>query len=123
MAVIDNNIESVVINYLKENLPVGWSVSSDVPETKPEKFVTVERTGGGVTSVRVEQPEVIVSYYHQNDPVAASNVAVAMDIKLRAEIIAQPNVSKVERLSLVRLDDLAAKFRRYQAYYSFVHLI
>lgn len=123
MAVIDNNIESVVINYLKENLPEGWSVSSDIPEVKPKKFVTVERTGGGVTSVRVEQPEVIVSYYHQTDPVEASNVAVAMDIKLRAEIIEQPNVSKVERLSLVRLDDLAAKFRRYQAYYSFVHLI
>lgn len=120
---MDNNIESVLINYLKDNLPEGWTVSSDVPQNKPEKFVVVERTGGGVTNVRIEQPEVIISYYHAESAPEASKVAVDMDIKLRAEIIAQPNVSKVERMSLVRLDDLTVKYKRYQAYYSFVHLI
>ena len=120
---MQNNIEAILIGWLKDNLPEGWSVSSDVPETKPEKFVTVERTGGPVSSVRIEQPEVIVSFYHATDAVECSRVALATDIKLRAEIIQQPNVSKIDRMSLVRLDDLVSKFRRYQAYYSFVNLI
>lgn len=120
---MDKNIESILIAWLNANLPSGWSASADVPENKPDKFVVVERTGGGVTTVRIEQPEVIISYYHKSDAVECSKVALETDIKLRAEIIEQANVSKVERMSLVRLDDLTIKFKRYQGYYSFVHLI
>lgn len=120
---MQNNIEAILITWLNENLPEGWEAFSDIPEVKPDKYVQVERTGGPVSSVRIEQPEVIISFNHRTDAVEASKVAFETDIKLRAEIIKQPNVSKVDRMSLVRLDDLTTKFRRYQAYYSFVNLI
>jgi hypothetical protein len=123
MAERDNNIESILIAWLSANLPSGWSVSSDIPENKPDKFVTVERTGGPVDSVRIEEPEVIISYYSNGSASEVSKVSLDMDIKLRAEIIQHDNVSRVRRMSLVRLDDLTIKFKRYQAYYSFVHLI
>lgn len=120
---MQNNIEAIVIGWLNSNLPEGWTASADIPEEKPEKFVTVERTGGPVSTVRIEQPEVIVSFYHESDAVECSKVALETDIKMRAEIIKLNNVSKIDRMSLVRLDDLVSKFKRYQAYYSFVNLI
>ena len=101
----------------------GWEAFGDIPEEKPEKFIVVERTGGSVNSVRIERPEITISFYHKTSSSEAAEVALATDIKLRAEIIEQPNISKVERNSLVRLDDLIIKYPRYMAYYSFVHLL
>ena len=120
---MENNIEAILIKYFNDNLPEGWEAFADIPDVKPDQYVQVERTGGPVGSVRIEVPEVIVSFYHKTSAVEASKVALDMDIKMRAEIIRHNAVSKAERLSLVRLDDLVTKYRRYQAYYSFVCLI
>lgn len=120
---MENNIEAILISWLNANLPDGWKAFADVPEVKPDKYVQVERTGGPVGSVRIEVPEVIISFNHKSSAVEASKVALETDIKMRAEIIKHDAVSKAERLSLVRLDDLVTKYRRYQAYYSFVCLI
>jgi len=115
-------IESILISWLNTNVE-GWEAFGDIPEEKPEKFIVVERTGGSVNSVRIERPEITISFYHKTSSSVAAEVALATDIKLRAEIIEQPNISKVERNSLVRLDDLIVKYPRYMAYYSFVHLL
>lgn len=120
---MEKNIEAIVIGWLNENLPEGWSASADIPEVKPKQFVTVERTGGPVAMVRLEQPEVIVSFYHETDATEASKVALETDIKMRHDIVRHNSVSKIDRMSLVRLDDLVSKYRRYQGYYSFVVLI
>lgn len=115
-------IESKLISWLNANVD-GWEAFGDIPEEKPEKFIIVERTGGPVDSVRIERPEVTISFFHKTSSSEAAEVAVATDIKLRAEIINDNSISKVERNSLVRLDDLIIKYPRYMAYYSFVHLL
>lgn len=122
---MESNIEAILIAWLNTegNLPDGWSAYTDTPEVRPDKYVLIERTGGPVNSVRIEQPEVIISFYHKTSSLEASTVAFHTDKKLRAEIIKNNAVSRVQRLSLVRLDDLVTKYRRYQAYYSFVCLI
>lgn len=117
------NIEETVIAWLNANLPEGWKASGDVPEDKPEKFVVVERTGGPVDVVRLERPELTIGYFHKTSASEAGDVALAMDIKIRAEITKVNNISRVQRMSLVRLDDLVIKYPRYQGYYSFVHLL
>jgi hypothetical protein len=118
-----NNIEEKIIAWLTANVPEDWPVSGDVPEDKPDKFIIVERTGGGVVSERLEQPDITIRFYNKKSAAEASNLAIETDIKLRREIPQVRNISKVQRLSLVRLDDLVIKYPTYQAYYSFVHLI
>lgn len=119
---VENNIEKKFIAFIKSVVPNDWPVSGEIPEVKPDKFIVCERTGGPSDNIgRIEQPEIIVSFYHKTSQQEASDLALATDIKIMREFVQLNEVSKVERLSLVRLDDLVIKYRRYQGYYSFVH--
>lgn len=115
-------IESKLISWLNANVD-GYEAFGDIPEERPKKFIIVERTGGPVDNVRIERPEVTVSFYNSESASEVAEVALATDIKLRAEFINDQSISKIERNSLVRLDDLIIKCPRYLAYYSFVHLL
>ncbi len=115
-------IEAILIKWLNENV-AGYTASGDIPEVRPKKFIVVERTGGPVDSVRIERPEVTISFYNADSAADAASTAVQTDIKLRAELPLLPQISKIERNSLVRLDDLVIKCPRYLAYYSLVHLL
>lgn len=53
------NIEKILIDYLMPLLP-DVTVSSDVPNPRPEKLVTVERTGGGADSIVLDRPQVMI---------------------------------------------------------------
>ena len=118
---MDNNIEKKLIAFIKSVVPADWPVSGEVPETG-DQYIVVERTGGPSDKIgRIEQPELIVSYSHKTSQQAASDIAIATDIKIMREFVQRTEVSSAERLSLVRLDDLVKKYRRYQGYYSFVH--
>jgi len=118
-------IESLMISWLNSTgvLPDGWEAFGSIPENKPEKFVLVERSGGPVDNVRIERPDLTIRFFCKGDADAAGDVALATDKKIREDFIAQPNVSKVERNSLLRLDDLIIKWPTYMGYYSFVYLV
>jgi len=117
-------IESLMISWLNDgNLPAGWEAFGSIPEVKPDMFVVVERTGGPVDNVSIERPDLTIRYFHKDDADLAGDVATDTDKKIRLEFIAFPNVSKVERNSLVRLDDLVIKWPTYMGYYSFVYLV
>lgn len=119
---MNNNIEKKMITFLKSVVPSDWPVSGEVPEDDADQYIVVERTGGPSDRIgRIEQPELIISYCHKTSQQAASDLAIATDIKIMREFIQRTEVSSAERLSLVRLDDLVKKYRRYQGYYSFVH--
>lgn len=119
---VENNIEKKLIAFIKSVVPADWPVSGDIPENKPPKFIVCERTGGPADSIgRIEEPEIIVSFFHKTSQQEASDLAVATDIKILREFKNRPEISKADRLSLVRLDDTVIKYRRYQGYYSFVH--
>lgn len=119
---VNNNIETKMIAFLNANLPSGWKAYGEIPETRPTQYVLVERTGGPADTIaRIERPELIISYTHKTSQKEASNTSLAMDTKIIRDFKKLPEVSRTERLSLVRLDDLVTKERRYQGYYSFTH--
>ena len=116
-------IESLMIQFLntEDVMPEGWEAFGSIPEVKPDKFVVVERSGGPVDTVRIERPDLTIRFFCKDDADLAGDVATATDKKIRMDFAQQPNVSKVERNSLVRLDDLIIKWPTYMGYYSFVY--
>lgn len=116
-------IESVMIQWLNSGniLPEGWEAFGSIPETKPDQFVLVERSGGPLDNVSIERPDLTIRYFCKGDADTAGDVAVNTDKLIREEFLKLPNVSKVERNSLLRLDDLIIKWPTYMAYYSFVY--
>ena len=120
--VVQNNIEKKVIAFLKTVVPAEWKVFGEIPESRPDQYILVERTGGPSDMIgRVEEPELIISFTHKTSQQIASDMAIATDIKIVRDLKAINEISRVQRLSLVRLDDLVTKERRYQGYYSIVH--
>lgn len=117
------NIETLMINWLNSGgiLPTGWEAFGSIPAEKPAKFVLVERTGGPVDNVSLERPDLTIRFFCRDSADEASKVATATDKKIRLQFVSQPNVSKVERNSLLRLDDLIIKWPTYMGYYSFVY--
>lgn len=115
-------IESLMINWLNDsNLPVGWEAFGSIPEVKPDRFVLVERSGGPVDNVSIERPDLTIRFFDKDSADNAGDVASATDKKIRLEFVQLPNVSKVERNSLQRLDDLVIKWPTYMGFYSFVY--
>jgi hypothetical protein len=117
------DIETLMISWLNSGgrLPAGWEAFGSIPEIKPEKFVLVERSGGPVDNVSIERPDLTIRFFCRDSADVAKTVATATDKKIRLEFVTQPNVSKVERNSLLRLDDLVIKWPTYMGYYSFVY--
>lgn len=117
-------IESLMISWLNSDnrLPEDWEAFGSIPADKPDKFVVVERTGGPSDNVRLDRPDLTIRFFCKDDADAAGDVALATDAKIRLEFIDQRNVSKVQRNSLTRLDDLIIKWPTYMGFYSFVYL-
>lgn len=51
-------IEAYLVSHLSE--AVGYTVRADVPNPRPERLVTVSRTGGGSDSTVLDRPTVAV---------------------------------------------------------------
>lgn len=116
-------IESLMISWLNDgNLPEDWEAFGSIPKEKPDQFVVVERTGGPADNVRIDRPDLTIRFFCKDDADLAGDVALETDKKIRLEFVNQRNVSKVQRNSLVRLDDLIIKWPTYMGYYSFVYL-
>lgn len=52
------DIEAALVAWLAAN--TGHHVSTDVPNPRPETLVSVERTGGGVTDLVMDNPTVAI---------------------------------------------------------------
>lgn len=116
------NIEKTVIKWLTDRPEITWPVFADIPENRPEYYITVERTGGSRGTVRIEEPELLISVNHNSSALEASDMALKIDSMID-NIRLENSISNVERLSFSRLDDLAIKYRRYQIYYVFTHFM
>jgi hypothetical protein len=117
------DIETLMISWLNSAgvLPADWEAFGSIPEVKPAKFVLVERSGGPVDNVSIERPDLTIRFFCRDSADEAKTAATATDKKIRLEFVNQRNVSKVERNSLLRLDDLIIKWPTYMGYYSFVY--
>lgn len=109
------NIEKVIIAWLSANVGSGWLVFGDQPSPRPEKYLTVDRTGGPRESMVLDKAEILIEVYHKTSRVDASDKAYEL-----ADIL--PNLTTLEPItrskvnSVVKLDDLVGQYWRYQIY-------
>lgn len=111
-----DNIEVVVIDWLKTIAGVGYPVSGDIPTTRPASFITVDRTGGNRESMVLDRAEILIEVYHKESRLEASNKANAI-----ADLIPQlenykANITHADVNSVVNLPDLIGQYQRYQVY-------
>lgn len=113
---MDNvNIEEIVIGFLGANKTTGWQVYGDVPKTRPNAFIIVDRTGGPRENIVQDRAEILVEVYHKTSRVSASDEANRVaDIIKNLETLEPVMRAKVN--SVVKLDDLIGQYWRYQVY-------
>lgn len=52
------DIEASIVAWIAAN--TGWDAATEVPNPRPERFVSIERTGGGVTGIVLDNPTVAI---------------------------------------------------------------
>lgn len=108
------NIEATIIEYLNKN---GIKAVADIPATRPDEFVTVERTGGSFGSVVLDRPTVAVQAW-STTRYKASELMTEVDTLMR-NLVSISGVSKCSRNSLYNYPDESGH-PRYQAVYDIV---
>ena len=109
-------IEKIVLDYLSAALQVP--VFMERPETPPESYVLIEKTGGGKTNWIYTATMAIQSIAPTLENAAKLNEQVkeAMD-----NIIVLEDVSRSNLNSDYNFTDTTSKKYRYQAVYDLVH--
>lgn len=112
---VKQNVEKLVIAWLKANIGDGWSVFGDQPKEKPVGYALVDRTGGPRESMVLDSAEILIEVYHRDSRESASDKANEI-----ADII--PQLKEIESItranvnSVVKLDDTINQYWRYQIY-------
>lgn len=107
------NIEAVIKEYLSSKLAVLVSVT--VPSNRPEKFVTIERTGGPLEYVVMDHATLAIQSWAKT-PYEASELANEVDSTMQN--LNLPNITKVERNSIYNFPD--TQKARYQGVYEVI---
>lgn len=109
-------IEKVVLDYLNEVLEVRAYM--EVPVDPPERYVVIEKVGGGVENYIRRAALALQSYAESLYQAAVLNEAVkaAMD-----DIVALDSVSHASLSNDYNFTDTRTKKYRYQAVYNIVY--
>lgn len=109
-----NDTESILVAYLSKYLDVP--VAADVPEIRPDRFVSLERTGGSFDQIVVDHPTLAVQCWglSRSD---AKNLAYKVDSLVRMIPDEIHNIAYVSRNSLYNFPD--DKQARYQIVFDF----
>lgn len=103
------NIESALVAFYKER---GYRALTEVPDPRPEQFVSIERTGGASDSVVVDRPTIAVQCWAKTREDAA-RLAYEIDA-LIDELQTIPNITYAQRNALYNFPDLKGQHARYQ---------
>ena len=114
------NTEVIVIKYLNSKIS-GWSIAGEAPKSLPEKFITVERSGGGRTAMVLDLAEIKVSIYHKNSKLEAANMADEIADIAPGIVVDYEDVTRSVVNSVVQLDDTTRQYRRYLVYLDVYH--
>lgn len=76
------SIEEAVRNWLDD---MGYSAYVRVPENRPERFVTVERTGGGVENL-VDYPTIAIQTWAQTQAEAEEDASAIRMVALMGQL-------------------------------------
>lgn len=110
-------IEKVLLDYLNDNLG-NVRVYMERPETPPEEFVLIEKTGGGVENMIFNSLITIKSYSDTLLHAAQLNDRI---VKLMLNAIECPEITWVDLNSDYNYTDRAEKRYRYQAVFDVKH--
>ena len=113
--VIDMNIETKIIDYLKKK---GFQVYANVPSNRPASFVTVERTGGSHDSVVIDRPTVAIQAW-ADKRLSASELAYSVRDAL-SEMVSETNICKASINSIYNFPDPVSGVSRYQMIIDFI---
>lgn len=111
-----DNIEVIVIEWLASQ---GWSdypVSGDIPKTRPDSFITVDRTRGGREAMVLDRAEILIEVYNKDSRLDASNKANEIADLVPSLLFYNENITRAQVNSVVSLDDIIGQYRRYQVY-------
>lgn len=103
------NAEAWLVSHLSERL--GVPAYAEVPGDRPERFVTVERTGGSSEPFR-DLPTVAVQCWAQTRYEASEMARRSRDACL--DYMDEPGVSRVEVTSMYDFPDPDSRQPRYQ---------
>lgn len=104
------NVIAATCDWLRDYLAVPCS--SQVPATRPDEFVTVERTGGSL-SLGKDAPNLAVQAWSTTDAKAYSLALAAAEV-LRNMREGVPEVCSVEVSSIYAFPDPDSRSYRYQ---------
>lgn len=111
-----NDVESVVVAWLTSIVDVAYPVSGDIPDPRPDSFITVDRTGGPREAMVLDRAEILIEVYHKTSRVEARNTAQDIADKLRELEAYSDNLTRARVNSVVNLPDLIGEYQRYQVY-------
>lgn len=111
-----NDVESVVVAWLTSIVDDAYPVSGDIPDPRPESFITVDRTGGPREAMVLDRAEILIEVYHKTSRTAARNTAQDIADKLRELEAYNDNLTRARVNSLVNLTDTIGQYQRYQVY-------
>lgn len=108
------NMELIVKQWIEsDDALADYPVSFDVPSTRPARFITVERVGGGSDGI-LDRPMIAVQVW-DTSRWNASNAAMALVKPRLVDLWQHPNVGAVSIESVVNFPETVAPFQsRYQ---------
>lgn len=112
-----DNVETIVIAWLNSLADAAtYPASGDVPDPRPNSFITVDRTGGPREAMVLDKAEILIEVYHKTSRLTASNKANAIaDVIIQLEAYSD-NITHADINSVVNLPDLIGQYHRYQVY-------
>lgn len=115
------NIEVIIINWLKTFVGNDYPVSSEKAKTPGKKFILVERTGGPREAMVLDRAEILIEVYNKDSKLEASNKANEIADKVPEIVGLSNDITRASVNSVVPLDDLITQYRRYQVYVDVNH--
>lgn len=103
------NIETRIIAYLNER---GFQTYANVPVTRPERFLTVERTGGGIDNYVIDRPTVAIQAWGKKR-LDASELAYSVKDAM-VQMASEKDICKVSINTIYNFPDLESGSARYQ---------
>lgn len=103
--ILFSDIEAALVGWLRDILDLPHSVHGRVPNPRPERFITVQRTGGPRLNLVTDAPLVTFETWDVDTDDAAAAAAV-----VRAHVLAARNVRTPNGTLIHRVEELSGPF-------------
>lgn len=110
------DVEEITVSWLQSIVGDGWDVSGNKPKQLPDKFITVDRTGGPRESMVLDRAEILVEVYHKNSRLEAKNKANDIADRIVELLSYSSEITRARVNSTIYLQDIIGQYERYQVY-------